>query len=156
MKDTGTREQGFSLIELMVVVAIMGILAAVATPAYVTHLYRVREDTAVQRLMDIKLAQEKYYTLYDQYATSSTDANFIQMLDFSIADTSMYLYSIANSNPAVDFTATVQADLNQDGVRASCWQVDESAAAPTQITAGLGNCAANGEGFRISLLTNLF
>ena len=156
MRKTGANDRGFSLVELMIVVAIIGILAAVATPAYVTHLYRVREDTAIQRLMDLKLAQEKYYTLYDQYATSTTNANFTPMLDFDITDTSMYLYSVASSNPAVDFTATVQADLNQDGKRTSCWQVDEGSAAPTQITSGLGNCAANGEGFKISLLTNLF
>jgi len=153
---TAVSEQGFSLIELMIVVAIIGILAAVATPAYVTHLYRVREDTAIQRLMDLKLAQEKYYTLYDQYAISTTNANFTPMLDFSIADTSMFVFSTASSNPGVDFTATVQADLNQDGKRPSCWQIDESSAAPTRITGGLGNCAANGEGFSISLLTNLF
>ncbi len=153
---TFASDRGFSLIELMIVVAIIGILAAVATPAYVNHLYRVREDTAVQQLMNIKLAQEKFYTLNDQYATSTTAPAFTPMLDFSVAGTSIYLYAIATTNPSVRYTAQVQADLNQDGFRTSCWQVTESAAAPTQITNGLGNCAANGEGFSISLLTNLF
>lgn len=63
-----SRESGFSLVELMIVVAIAAILASVAIPAYMNHINRVRQGDAITVLMDAKLGQEIYWGENDRYA----------------------------------------------------------------------------------------
>jgi len=59
---------GYSLIELMIVVAILGILAATAAPAFMGYIQRSRTGEAVEFLGAIKLRQEAYRAEFGQYA----------------------------------------------------------------------------------------
>ncbi len=61
-------EKGFSLVELMVVVAIMGILAAVAIPAYVNYKNRAIQSEAVEAVLRCKMDQEVYWAEMNTYA----------------------------------------------------------------------------------------
>jgi type IV pilus assembly protein PilE len=67
------RGAGFSLIELMIVVAIVGILAAVAFPAYQDHIVRTRRADAMGALQGLAGAMERHYTDNGTYAGASTD-----------------------------------------------------------------------------------
>lgn len=51
---------GFTLIEVMIVVAIIGILAAVAYPAYTSYLVRANRSVATAHLLDIATRQQQY------------------------------------------------------------------------------------------------
>lgn len=64
------QEAGFTLIELMIVVAIIGILAGIAYPAYSEYVKKGRRADAKAGLMSLQLAQEKYRTNCTQYATA--------------------------------------------------------------------------------------
>ena len=70
------RQRGFSLIELMVVAAITGILAAIAIPTFTTYVLRSRTSEAVSFLGVIKLKQEAYRSEFGTYlqCPSSMDA----------------------------------------------------------------------------------
>ena len=67
------KKKGFSLIELLTVVAIIGIIAAVGVVAYTGYISKARKSSAENAMMQIALAQTEYYSNIGQYfATSST------------------------------------------------------------------------------------
>ena len=69
-KMSGMR--GFSLIELMVVVVIIGILASIALPSYNRYTFRARRADAQTILQNIATAQERYYSTYNKYTADLT------------------------------------------------------------------------------------
>lgn len=66
--------KGFTLVELMVVVAIVGILAAVALPSYRTHVVRAARVEAQTELLELAGLQEKIFLNSNNYAFSVTAA----------------------------------------------------------------------------------
>ncbi|GIU45849.1 type IV minor pilin protein PilE [Shewanella sairae] len=67
------KQKGFSLIELMIVVAIIGILASIAYPSYVQHVAKSARADGVAGLMNVANLQEQYYLDNRQYTADMTD-----------------------------------------------------------------------------------
>jgi len=67
------RSAGFTTIELLVGVAIVGILAAVAIPSFKGYVYRGRVTEAVTVLNEIKTRQEAYRSRFGNYAAVDGD-----------------------------------------------------------------------------------
>lgn len=63
---------GFTLVELMVTVAILAILSAVAIPAYVNYVNRARQSEGVLALMNVKMDQEIFWDDHNRYAGTIT------------------------------------------------------------------------------------
>jgi type IV pilus assembly protein PilE len=63
--------QGVTLLELMVAVAIVGILTAIAWPSYAEYLRRGYRATATSALLEAQQFMERYYAANDGYATGS-------------------------------------------------------------------------------------
>jgi prepilin-type N-terminal cleavage/methylation domain-containing protein len=63
-------KNGFTLIELMVVVAIVGLLAAVALPAYQTYLVRARMAATLAQITPVKVEYQEYYGIKGALPTS--------------------------------------------------------------------------------------
>lgn len=63
-----TRERGFTLVELMIVVVIVGILAAIAVPRFSLTSYRAKEKEADLILSQVYRMQEAYRAQYGEFA----------------------------------------------------------------------------------------
>lgn len=63
------KQSGVTLMELLIVVAIMGILASVAYPSYVDHVVRSNRAEAQRELSRLASLQEQYYTDHRTYTT---------------------------------------------------------------------------------------
>jgi type IV pilus assembly protein PilE len=66
----GRGSAGFSLIELLTVVAVVGILGAIALPAYNNYIIRGKRAEGRNALMDLAARQERFYSDNNQYTAT--------------------------------------------------------------------------------------
>lgn len=77
------KERGFTLMELMIAVAIVGILAAIAYPSYMQYLVRSNRSVAKADLMELQQWMERNYSLTNRYDRDPNGAPIV--LPFSIS-----------------------------------------------------------------------
>lgn len=68
----GNYEKGFTLIEVVIVVAIVGILAAIAYPSYQDSVRKAQRADAAEIITRIAQAQERHFTRWGRYANAIT------------------------------------------------------------------------------------
>lgn len=129
---------GFSLIELVTALAIVGILAAIAIPSYTAHMQKSRRSDAKQALTSAAQAMERYFTEQNTYQTATlgnagvyanTSPNSYYTLSIAAQTQTTYsLQAVPGGEQAGDPCATFT--LNEQGVQgvtggtltaASCW-----------------------------------
>ncbi|MFW6191170.1 MAG: type IV pilin protein [Thiohalospira sp.] len=76
--------RGFTLVELMIVVAILGIVATIAIPTYSGYVATAREGQARQNAASLELALESYYLENDTYVTGKWDPDGDQDLESGV------------------------------------------------------------------------
>jgi type IV pilus assembly protein PilE len=106
------RQRGVTLIELIVVVVIVGILAAIAVPSYRQYVVRSQRADGTAALLALATAQEKFYLQCNTYATDFGPANDCADGEVAFDDTSergWYTLSIENASDT-DFTVRAEPD----------------------------------------------
>lgn len=136
------RSAGFTMIELMIVVAIIAILAAIAVPAYSNYVVKAHRVAAEGCLSEYANYMERYYTTnlrYDQDTSTPPVANTLPALDCASAQRTGANYSYSPTLDVSSYTVTATPingqltrdtkcgvlSLNQAGARSptveGCW-----------------------------------
>ena len=103
--------RGFTLMELMIVVVIIGILAAFAYPSYTQYMARAKRTEAKSALMQIAAMQERHYLTFNTYTELMTDLGF-DVDDNYETDSGTYTVDVSGAT-ANNFVAV--ADLIDTG-----------------------------------------
>jgi len=110
MKNT---QQGFTLIELMIVIAIIGILASVAIPQYQVYTQRSEVTTSLSVVRPLQLAIQEYAALEATLPTALTDivkygapGTAISYASGIVAQATM-----ANGDITITYTSSAPADI---------------------------------------------
>lgn len=109
------QQSGFSLIELMIVVVIIGTLAALANQGYRYSMMRGNESAAQQFMMAIASKQEQYILDARIYTDTLTDLGLTEPSDVSKAYTLNFTYSTSTTPWSYNITATPKAGTIQAG-----------------------------------------
>jgi len=99
--------KGFTLIELMIVVAVIGILAGIAYPSYQDYIIRAKRGDAKAAILTVQLAQEKYRANNTTYGTMAQLAPLkIISGNYVSADENYTVTVSGNTSTAFVITAT--------------------------------------------------
>ena len=98
------RSRGFTLIELMIVVAIAAVLAAIALPSYFGSVRKSRRADAITALNQVAQAQERWR------ANNSTYTNVLTGAGLNVPNPSSGYYTLAvTGNTGTDYVVTATA-----------------------------------------------
>jgi type IV pilus assembly protein PilA len=158
MRKLHTRSGGFTLIELMIVVAIIGILAAIAIPNFLRFQLRSRVGEGKTNIAGIRTAEEAYFAEYNTYVgavnvpaalpgNDKTDwptpaAGFDTIGWFPEGEVYyQYMVSYASATPTL-YSVHGTSDIDGNGANNEWGYVH----APPGVTSGIaiGTCAATG------------
>ena len=120
MESNRRRQGGFTLIELVIVVAIVGILAAVAVPNFNSYLAKTRRGEAYTNLTDIYNKQMSYYLENRRYGNDFVEIRFElgggTVIDSNTIQGNFYTYTLETFDVggvvSADYQAVATGDLD--------------------------------------------
>ncbi|EMT3217357.1 pilin, partial [Neisseria gonorrhoeae] len=118
-----TLQKGFTLIELMIVIAIVGILAAVALPAYQDYTARAQVSEAILLAEGQKSAVTEYYLNHGKWPKDNTSAGVASASDIK----GKYVESVTVENGVVT-AKMLSSGVNKEiqGKKLSLWAKREA------------------------------
>lgn len=140
-----SRVRGFTLMEILIVIAIIGILSAIALPSYQQYVQKSRAKSAAADLMTLSLVVENQFqkTLtYPTAATTTTDATISAFTGWNPGQRQFFNYAYAYR--AANSTATPPVD---EGYTLTATGIGNMACTLTFTSPNLRNATGNSCGF---------
>ncbi len=126
MKKFNPAQNGFTLLELMIVVAVIGILASIAMPAYTNYIKKGKAAEATSNLADLRIKAEQFFQDNRTYAgmnCTPADQKYFTYActaaDGSGATGDADGYLITASGVVAEGMANFSYDVNQNNVKRS-------------------------------------
>ena len=138
MKCRGSTK-GFSLIELMIVVAIIAVLTAIAYPSYTRHIIKTRRAAATACLSQYANYMERYYTTNMAYDKAGAINNAKPNLDCASAQQTGNYYDYDLGTPTAS-TYTLTAAPKGAQVSDSCGALTLDQTGARNAAGGVANC----------------
>ena len=128
LRNFHRNSKGFTLIELMIVVVIIGILAALAIPRFMRSTTKSKQSEAKQLLKQIYTMERAYRQEFDAYCLNGSTAsaaapNGFNRIGVEVMATSRYVYTMVAAADA--FTCTATGNLDDD-VANDVWTIDQT------------------------------
>ena len=133
MSSKRTQDAGFTLVELMIVMAIIGVLAVVAVPSYISAIKHAREAVLREDLHILRAAIDSY-TMDKQKAPQSLDdlvqEGYLKTIPEDpmthsasswVTDSSDALHSLDQTDPGIDDIHSGSQESGSDGQAYSTW-----------------------------------
>ena len=133
MRWIKTKITGFTLLELLIAVAIVGILAAIAIPSYRHYIEQSNRTDAIHALTSLQLEQERYRTTNTTYAslavlwggTTTSDEGHYTIAITNVSATSYTITATATDAQASDTECATMTLAYSNGTTtktpATCW-----------------------------------
>lgn len=109
-------ESGFTLIELMITVAIVAILASVALPSYTEYIQRSKTEEATSGLAELRVKMEQYFQdnrKYDDYVDSG--CKYVSNGNLALSGDKYFAYTCESLAGSYTLTATGRSGQNMSG-----------------------------------------
>jgi type IV pilus assembly protein PilE len=101
------RGTGFTLIEVMIVVVVVSVLAAIALPSYQAYVQKGRRVDAKNAVLDIAAREEKYFATNNKYTILGTDLGFPVDSGIPVSANGASYYDVTiTQTPASDYIIT--------------------------------------------------
>jgi type IV pilus assembly protein PilE len=104
--DSNTKRNGFTLIELMVTVAIVAILAAIAFPSYQQYVIRGKRSAAKAAMMDLANREQQYLLANRLYADTAALTGTGYAPDSDVTQHYSWAVTVNNAATPPNFTIT--------------------------------------------------
>jgi general secretion pathway protein G len=133
MKRNRRHEAGFTLIELMIVMAIIGVLATMAIPSFVTAIKHAREAVLKEDLQTMRAAIDSYTMdkqkapqalddlVQEGYLRSVPEDPMTHAKDTWVTDTSDAMYTLDETEPGINDVHSGSEETGSDGQPYSSW-----------------------------------
>lgn len=134
------RSRGFTLIELVLAIVVLGVLASIALPAYQDSIRKTRRSEAFSAIATLQQSQERWRGNNPKYATQLSD------LGWPSTTTPNGLYTVSLATPTGDDGSTsyivsaVGTDGSSQAADKSCRKLSVRVRGGTVEYAGCGSC----------------
>lgn len=106
------KQSGFTLIEMMIVVAIIGILAAIAYPSYDEYVKRGNRTEGQALLSDASARQERYFAQNNAYITADVNIAKLGLKNGNKSETNKYTLTVSKVDDDGGYTLTAEQAFN--------------------------------------------